>query len=75
MLIIYLFCPGGGGRYGGEGYGESYVQDYGSACGTEWTEWPAEQHALIPQDKLAYPASGPCFTGMYPQFNCLHRHP
>ncbi|CAB3245821.1 unnamed protein product [Arctia plantaginis] len=54
---------GGGGRYSGEGYGESYVQDYGSACGTEWTEWPAEQHALIPQDKLAYPASGPCFTG------------
>ncbi|CAB3249151.1 unnamed protein product [Arctia plantaginis] len=57
---------GGGGRYSGEGYGESYVQDYGSACGTEWTEWPAEQHALIPQDKLAYPASGPCFTGSGP---------
>ncbi|PZC80901.1 hypothetical protein B5X24_HaOG213888 [Helicoverpa armigera] len=53
---------GGGGRYGGEGYGESYGQEYGGAC-AEWNEWPADQHALIPQDKLAYPATGPCFTG------------
>ncbi|CAH2983391.1 unnamed protein product [Chilo suppressalis] len=51
-----------GGRYGGEGYGESYAPEYGGAC-TEWAEWPSEQHPLIPQDKLAYPASGPCFTG------------
>ncbi|KAL0869126.1 hypothetical protein ABMA27_007424 [Loxostege sticticalis] len=53
---------GAGGRYGGEGYGESYAPEYGGAC-AEWAEWPSEQHALIPQDKLAYPASGPCFTG------------
>ncbi|XP_022817556.1 ETS-like protein pointed isoform X2 [Spodoptera litura] len=53
---------GAGGRYGGEGYGESYVQEYGGAC-AEWNEWPADQHALIPQDKLPYPATGPCFTG------------
>ncbi|CAH0756407.1 unnamed protein product [Diatraea saccharalis] len=54
-----------GGRYGGEGYGESYAPEYGGAC-TEWAEWPSEQHPLIPQDKLAYPASGPCFTGSGP---------
>lgn len=59
----YVF-PGAGGRYGGEGYGESYAPEYGGAC-AEWAEWPSEQHALIPQDKLAYPASGPCFTGAY----------
>ncbi|KAJ2953316.1 hypothetical protein O0L34_g903 [Tuta absoluta] len=53
---------GAGGRYGGESYGENYGAEYGGACG-EWGEWPSEQHALIPQDKLAYPASGPCFTG------------
>ncbi|XP_026760804.2 transforming protein p54/c-ets-1 isoform X3 [Galleria mellonella] len=56
---------GGGGRYGGEGYGESYAPEYGGGC-AEWGEWPGEQHALIPQDKLAYPASGPCFTGSGP---------
>ncbi|XP_063831355.1 ETS-like protein pointed isoform X1 [Ostrinia nubilalis] len=56
---------GAGGRYGGEGYGESYAPEYGGAC-AEWAEWPSEQHALIPQDKLAYPASGPCFTGSGP---------
>ncbi|CAH2045364.1 unnamed protein product, partial [Iphiclides podalirius] len=50
-----------GGRYGGEVYGEGYATEYGGAC--DWSEWPAEQHALIPQDKLPYPASGPCFTG------------
>ncbi|KAI8425037.1 hypothetical protein MSG28_006913 [Choristoneura fumiferana] len=54
-----------GGRYSGEGYGESYPAEYGGAC-SEWSEWPGEQHALIPQDKLAYPASGPCFTGSGP---------
>ncbi|CAG4953815.1 unnamed protein product [Parnassius apollo] len=53
-----------GGRYGGEVYGEGYAAEYGGAC--EWSEWPAEQHALIPQDKLPYPASGPCFTGSGP---------
>ncbi|XP_063387388.1 protein C-ets-1 isoform X2 [Cydia fagiglandana] len=53
---------GAGGRYGGEGYGESYPAEYSGTC-SEWSEWPGEQHALIPQDKLAYPASGPCFTG------------
>lgn len=57
---------GGGGRYGGEAYGETYATEYTGACGTEWNEWPNEQHALIPQDKLAYPASGPCFTGSGP---------
>ncbi|KAG6449975.1 hypothetical protein O3G_MSEX006341 [Manduca sexta] len=56
---------GGGGRYAGEGYGESYAPEYVGAC-ADWSEWPNEQHALIPQDKLAYPASGPCFTGSGP---------
>lgn len=67
---------GAGGRYGGEGYGESYAPEYGGAC-TEWSEWPAEQHALLPQDKLAYPASGPCFTGSYSLLyvNCTERIP
>ncbi|CAG4957620.1 unnamed protein product [Colias eurytheme] len=54
-----------GGRYGGEVYGEGYAPEYGGAC-AEWGEWPGEQHALIPQDKLPYPASGPCFTGSGP---------
>ncbi|CAK1550551.1 unnamed protein product [Leptosia nina] len=54
-----------GGRYGGEVYGEGYAPEYGGAC-AEWSEWPGEQHALIPQDKLPYPASGPCFTGSGP---------
>ncbi|CAK1583646.1 unnamed protein product [Parnassius mnemosyne] len=53
-----------GGRYGGEVYGEGYAAEYGGAC--EWSEWPTEQHALIPQDKLPYPASGLCFTGSGP---------
>ncbi|KPJ18189.1 ETS-like protein pointed, isoform P1 [Papilio machaon] len=55
-----------GGRYGGGGevYGEGYAAEYGGAC--EWGEWPAEQHALLPQDKLPYPATGPCFTGSGP---------
>lgn len=64
IIIVYFVCAGAGGRYGGEGYGESYVQEYGGAC-AEWNEWPADQHALIPQDKLPYPATGPCFTGMF----------
>lgn len=64
IIIVNFVCAGAGGRYGGEGYGESYVQEYGGAC-AEWNEWPADQHALIPQDKLPYPATGPCFTGMF----------
>ncbi|XP_045453168.1 ETS translocation variant 4-like [Melitaea cinxia] len=55
-----------GGRYGagGEVYGEGYATEYGGCA--EWSEWPGEQHALLPQDKLPYPASGPCFTGSGP---------
>ncbi|XP_041970000.1 ETS-like protein pointed isoform X2 [Aricia agestis] len=50
-----------GARYGGgEVYGEGYAAEYG---GVEWGEWAPDQHALIPQDKLSYPAAGPCFTG------------
>ncbi|KOB78124.1 putative ETS-like protein pointed, isoform P1 [Operophtera brumata] len=52
-------------EYGGEGYGESYAPEYGGGC-ADWSEWPSDQHALIPQDKLPYPASGPCFTGSGP---------
>ncbi|VVD01546.1 unnamed protein product, partial [Leptidea sinapis] len=54
-----------GGRYGGEVYNEGYAPEYGGAC-AEWSEWPGEQHTLIPQDKLPYPSSGPCFTGSGP---------
>ncbi|XP_046971097.1 ETS-like protein pointed isoform X2 [Vanessa cardui] len=58
--------PRTGGRYGagGEVYGEGYATEYGGCA--EWSEWPGEQHALLPQDKLPYPASGPCFTGSGP---------
>ncbi|CAH4031923.1 unnamed protein product [Pieris brassicae] len=51
-----------GARYG-EVYGEAYPE-YGGAC-AEWGEWANEQHPL-PQDKLPYPAAGPCFTGSGP---------
>ncbi|XP_022121271.1 ETS-like protein pointed isoform X1 [Pieris rapae] len=51
-----------GARYG-EVYGEAYPE-YGGAC-AEWGEWANEQHPL-PQDKLPYPATGPCFTGSGP---------
>ncbi|OWR43068.1 Transforming protein p54/c-ets-1 [Danaus plexippus plexippus] len=54
--------PRTAGRYGGEVYGEGYSTEYGGCA--EWAEWP-EQHAL-PQDKLPYPAAGPCFTGSGP---------
>lgn len=67
---MYYILTGAGGRYGGEGYGEGYAAEYGGAC-ADWGEWPSEQHALIPQDKLAYPASGPCFTGMFDDYSCL----